>query len=206
MVAALTLGLHGFVSRRASPMDEPINIPPFPPLMWDKIRWSGEVPAALLPSWGGFGGSLDSYWLAVNAEDRAPPTAQQAAAFRHLLDNEAAVTAAVARALLGYYPEARAECIDGYDGDSACIAEVEAILPEVITDVAGLRPLVGLCGVHVLSVSRGGAAYVGFELGCEWDTEHGAGVLTHLGRVVDIGQADSSFAAWAARKDGGKAG
>jgi hypothetical protein len=160
----------------------------------------------MLPSWAGFGGSIDSYWLAVQAEGKAVPTPEQAAAFRHLLDDEASVTEAVARALLADYPEARAECIDGYDGDSVCIAEVEAILPEVLTDVTGLRPLVGLCGVHILSVSRGGVAYVGFEFGCEWDTEHGAGVLTHLGRVVASGQADISFAAWAAREDAGRAG
>src|SRR5262245_23571004 len=102
-------------------MDEPINIRPFPPLKWDEFRWFGQVPSALLPSWTGFGGSIDSYWLAVNAEGRALPTAEQAVAFRHLLDNEASVTAAVAQALLEYYPEARAECIDGYDGDSVCI-------------------------------------------------------------------------------------
>lgn len=186
-------------------MDEAINIPPFPPLKWDKFRWSGQVPSAWLPSWVGFGGSIDSYRLAVNAEGKALPTPEQAAAFRHLLDNEASVTAAVARALLEYYPVARAECIDAYDGDPVCIAQVEAILPEVLTDVAGLRPLVGLTCVHVLSVSRAGVAYVGFELGCEWDTEHGAGVLTHCARVVGTEQADVSFAAWLARKDAERA-
>jgi hypothetical protein len=186
-------------------VDEATTIPPFPPLKWDKFRWFGQVPSAWLPSWAGFGGSLHSYWLSVQAEGKVIPTPEQAAAFRHLLDNEASVTAAVARALLEYYPGARERCIDGYDGVSVWIAQVEAILPEVLTDVAGLRPLVGLCGVHVLSVSRDGVAYVGFELGCEWDTEHGAGVLTHLGRVVATDQADVSFAAWAAREDAGRA-
>jgi hypothetical protein len=182
-------------------MEAAIHVPPFPPLTWRRGIWYGEV---LLTSWAGFLGSGPS-WLWVFAEDKAPPTPEQAAAFRHLLDNEASVTAAITRALLEYYPGARARCIDAYDGDSACIAEVEEILPEVVTDPAGLHPLVGLSGVNILPVARDGAAYVGFHLGCEWDEEHGAGVLTHRDRVVLTGQADVAGATWAARKDAARA-
>lgn len=51
----------------------------------------------------------------------------------------------------------------------------------------------GLTTVHVLSASLDGKAYVGFELGCDWDEEHGAGVLLHGKRVVDVGHASVSF-------------
>jgi hypothetical protein len=176
-------------------MDEPINMSPFPPLKWDGDFWSGEVPSALLPSWAGFGGSLESYGLTVHSEGKSLPTAEQAAAFRHLMENEASFTEAVARALLNHYPEAREEYYDGYDG-----ADPEEELPEV-ADVAGLQPLVGLTGVHILSASRDGTAYVGFELSCKWDAEHGAGVLTHRRRVVAAGQASESFTDGVARKD-----
>ena len=64
-----------------------------------------------------------------------------------------------------------------------------------------LAPLMGLSGVHVLAVTRDGAAYIGFEFGCVWDGEHGAGVMTHRGQVVATGQADVSFLAWVARRD-----
>jgi hypothetical protein len=52
-------------------------------------------------------------------------------------------------------------------------------------------------------VAKAGHAYVGLELGCTWDEEHGAGVLLHKGRVVEVGQADTSFDDHAAVKDGG---
>lgn len=34
---------------------------------------------------------------------------------------------------------------------------------------------------------------MGFELDCNWDEEHGLGVLMHKNRVVKVGQADVSF-------------
>jgi Domain of unknown function (DUF6985) len=73
-------------------------------------------------------------------------------------------------------------------------------LPD-ISEPSELRPLIGLSNVHVLSVVRDGAAYIGFEFGCVWDDEHGAGVMTHLGRVVATGQAAVSFMAWIAKQD-----
>ena len=66
--------------------------------------------------------------------------------------------------------------------------------------MAGLRPLVGLGSVHVLSLAQDGVACIGFEFGCVWDGEHGAGVMTHRGRVIAVGQADCSFVEWMARR------
>jgi hypothetical protein len=184
-------------------VDEALDIPPFPPLTWDEYSWTGEVR---LPSWAGFqsrrgpyasvsddGPSDGTARLAVDAEGKAPPTPEQVAAFRHLLDNEAAVAEAVGCALLDYYPGERDAYLDAYD------LEESDEVPEV-TDPAGLRQLVGLSGVHVLSVAKDGAACIGFEFGCVWDGEHGAGVMTHLGRVIATGQADCSFMAWVARQ------
>lgn len=44
-----------------------------------------------------------------------------------------------------------------------------------------------------LAISKDGFAYVGFELGCSWDEEHGLGVLTHKDHVVKIGEAETAF-------------
>jgi hypothetical protein len=165
-------------------------------MKWNVSGWWGKVR---LPSWAGFMGPMKSYLLAVHAEDKARPTAEQAAAFRHLIENQAAIAEAIALALLDYYPEARELYYDGFDG-----ADPDEELPEA-ADVAGLKPLVGLTCVHILSVSRDGAAYVGFELGCKWDDEHGAGVMTHRGRVLATGQASESFVEWCARKDAERA-
>jgi hypothetical protein len=180
-----------------------LDTPPFPTLTWDTYSWAGEVR---LPSWAGFQSRRGAYAsvsdtrpsdgtarLTVDAESETRPTPEQAAAFRHLLDNEAAVAEAVQLALLDYYPGERAAYLDAYD------LEESDEVPEV-TDVAGLRQLVGLGSVHVLSLARGGFACIGFEFGCVWDGEHGAGVMTHRGRVIAVGQADCSFVQWMAEE------
>ncbi len=160
-----------------------------------------------MPTWAGFQSRRGSYAsvsdagpsdgtarLTVDAEAKALPTQEQVAAFRHLLDNEAAVAEAVALALLDYYPGEREAYLDAYD-----IEESDEV-PEV-ADVAGLRSLVGLGTVHVLCRwPAGGFACIGFEFGCVWDGEHGAGVMTHRGRVIATGQADCSFVEWMAQE------
>jgi hypothetical protein len=184
-------------------VDEAIDIPPFPRLTWDEYSWAGEVR---LPSWAGFQSRRGPYAsvsdkrpsdgtarLTVDAEAKARPTPEQVAAFQHLVDNEAAVAAAVGRALLDYYPGEREAYLDAYD------LEDSDEVPEV-TDLTGLRSLVGLSSIHVLSLARDGMACIGFEFGCVWDGEHGAGVMTHRGRVIATGQADCSFVGWMARR------
>ena len=179
-------------------MFQSLEQPPFPPLTWEHYSW---VAGVTLPSWAGFqvrhgryrdsqdpspaDGTARLSISAVDSDARTPPTDEQAAAFRHLLDNEAAVAGAVACALVRYCPG------DAYDGDDEVLWEVD--------DVDDMRQLVRLIGVYVLTVARDGAACVGFEFACAWDYEHGAGVMTHLGQVIATGQGVCSFEAWIAR-------
>lgn len=180
-------------------MVESLECPPFPPLTWDHYFWVAEVT---LPSWAGFqvrhGPDVDAHdpsaangtarlsIAAVDSDARTPPTAEQIAAFRYLLDNEVAIADAVARALVRYCPG------NAYDGDDDVLWEVDGI--------DDLRQLVRLTAVQVLTVARDGAACVGFEFACAWDYEHAAGVMTHLGRVIATGQGVCSFEEWIARQ------
>lgn len=190
-------------------MDETLDIAPFPPLRWDTYSWAGTVT---LPSWAGFqarGGAYGSRSskkpsdgtarLHVAVEDhkaQTPPTAAQISAMQHLLDNEAAVASAVLRAIFEMYPEEKAKYEDAYDEEDG------ATLPK-ISDPSELRTLMRLSTVHVLYVTKGDTAYMGFEFRCAWEAEHGAGVMTHLGRIVEVGPADCSFLEWIAEADAG---
>ncbi len=177
---------------------ETLDYPPFPPLKWEDYFWVGEV---VLPSWAGFRARRGGYGavsspkpsdgsarLSISSLDdkvRTPPTAEQVTAFRHLIDHEGSIAAAVVRALVDYCPG------NAYDGDD------EELLG--VSEPDDLRPLIGLSAVNVLGVFRDGAACIGFEFGCVWDEEHGAGVMTHLGRVIATGQGVCSFEQWIAR-------
>lgn len=59
--------------------------------------------------------------------------------------------------------------------------------------------------VSILRVEREGVAYVGYGLSCDWDDEHGAGVMTHKERIVEAGGGDTAILSWIAKRDGGTA-
>lgn len=124
----------------------------------------------------------------------APTVSQEhLAAYEYLVAHQANVQSAILAGLLTWYCELRPRVF----------REVEAIgwsMPEV-HHADEFRRLMGLSVVHLMNVSKNGVAYVGYEFGCSWDEEHGFGVMTHKDRVIEVGQADSSFLSWVAEKD-----
>jgi hypothetical protein len=75
-------------------------------------------------------------------------------------------------------------------------------LPDV-SNIEQYKELIGLSTVHIMTSQMDGFAYIGFELGCKWDEEHGAGIMIHKDRVISIGQADEAFNSWTTYKDNG---
>jgi Domain of unknown function (DUF6985) len=171
-----------------------LTMPPFPPLHWGQFFWEGTVQ---LKPWAGFQTRQGAYGstssedasdgmvaLSVyppDGEPNRPPSPEQANAFQHLLDHETAVRDAVLQAIFAQYP--RLLEIYGEFEDSM----------EPIERPEELRQSIGLSTLHVLSAAKAGLTCIGFEFGCDWDEEHGLGVLTHNGRVLEIGQADTAF-------------
>lgn len=149
---------------------------PFPLLVWDN-GWNGEV---FLAQYG-------SMPVSVASDDPSiTPTVAQARAFTRLLEQNKVMDDAVIRAVFEEYPRFR-QLYKEFDAENAA----EAAPP--VSSIDGLERLIDLLNVHVLDVEKDGEAYVGFEFACTWDEEHGLGVMTHAGRVVEVGQADTSF-------------
>jgi hypothetical protein len=183
-----------------------LNVPPFPPLKWDDYFWTGTI---VLPAWAGFQTRQGPYGRVNSAKssdgsvrlylkppgddkERRPPTAEQIAAYQHLTRHGKVLHDAILRRIFEEYPSWRDEWLDAYgleeDEDSEEAQEVPPIQrPEQ------LRDLMGLSIVHIMSESRHGLAFVGFEFGCVWETEHGLGIMTHGDRILAVGQADTSF-------------
>jgi len=157
-----------------------------------------------LPAWKGFQsrqgwyGSKDSNELSngevkvfVNGrqvDQVKTTTEEQINALGFLNDNDAKIRDAILQALLEEIPEIR----DIY----------EDLVPE-INSIADFKPLLGLSIIHVMDSDKDGFAYIGYEFGCDWDEEHGIGVMMHKDRVLEIGQADISFNSWITYKDNG---
>lgn len=173
---------------------------PFPPLKFVEFCWEGQD---ILPAWAGTqsrrgpytsvdrtgpaDGGVTLYVSPPGGEEaKRPPDPAQATAYSRVKQNDAAIAAAVLQAVLTY--------TRGLDAFYK--------VPEGL-DMERLRGIVGLGNVHVLDVVKDGEAYVGFELGCQWDEDHGCGVMTHRGRIVMVGQADEAFEGSIAEQDGG---
>jgi hypothetical protein len=187
--------------------------PELPPLKWDGYSWEGEV---VLPSWRAFhtprgravraknhGPSEGTVRIRFKAAGNEPPAESQTAAYRWLLDHEAESTSAVLSAAFAEYPRYREEFIDAYDDEDAQSAAQQAPPLERAEELSALME--PYC-VFVLPVEKDGVAYVGFEFKCVWEAEHGLGVLTHKGRVVEVGHAPTAFDARLARKDAARKG
>jgi hypothetical protein len=169
----------------------PLSMPPFPPLKWDGYFWKGRV---VLRSWRGFQSRLGAYAASSSIKEsdgtarlsvpppagiaEQPPSAEQANALRYLLEHEAAMRDALLAAIFEEYPVIRERRLGQGFVDESDMPALQR--PDQ------LKSHLGLSTVHVLPVVKKDVAYIGFEFGCTWDDEHGLGIMTHQGRVVDL--------------------
>jgi hypothetical protein len=168
-----------------------LSMPPFPPLRWRDPGWAGRI---VLGSWADFQSRLGAYAgrspgtapagtvrlriAAPSADPPTPPTPGQVAAYAYLLANEDAIRDALVAAIFEEYPKIRQKVLRDGTADPTAIPE--------LSSPGDLKDLVGLAVIHVLRVEKDGAAYAGFEFGCDWDEEHGLGVMMHRGRIVEF--------------------
>ena len=187
-----------------------LELPPFPPMKLTLNEWVGT---GVLKAWAGTQERHGAYTsrssskaskgtVAIQIErprddeddiHPQPPAAEQVAAYAHGMAHDAAVAAAVMKALVADYKKTRRRWLK---------QDANLDLPVIDTPEA-MRQHVGLGTLHMHGHAKDGLAYYGLELGCTWDEEHGAGVILHGSRVVAVGQADTSFDPHAVEKDGG---
>ena len=170
----------------------------------DGLWWSGHLR---LPSWAGyqsrFGpyGSVDAITpsdgrvkLVFAPEGRRldPLSSKELELIAWFEANEPDVSEVVRAAIVDWCsPDNIARARD-FDFDEAF---------PVINHAEDLKRLCGLHTVYIHQLEGGGVPYVGYELGCEWEDEHGLGVLQHGTRTVSVGFADTAFLLWMAEKD-----
>jgi hypothetical protein len=170
---------------------QPLHVPPFPPLKWDDYFWTGRV---VLSSWRGFQSRLGAYALKSSSQEsdgtarlsvrppggvaERPPSREQENALMYLFEHDEAICNAVVAAIFEEYPAILQKLLG-----AGFLAESE--MPD-LERPEQLKSHIGLSAVHVLQVAKSDLAYVGFELGCTWDEEHGLGVMMHQGRIVEL--------------------
>lgn len=177
-------------------------------LSWDDDSWAGTMPRGV---WAG----ADVRYVADDRRRRparvrstlavsvrpvrerppSPPQPAQLAAIAYHRDHDAAIMATVLTAILAYYAGERGSWV-------AVLGRELAHLARPVRSTRGLRSLVRLTRLHVMTHARDDLAYVGLEFACSWDDEHGLGVMTHGNRVLAIGDASTAWDEWRCRDDG----
>jgi hypothetical protein len=158
------------------------------------LRPGGSEFTTWLPVWEGLGPSSDDSNGEVRVSVGDDSTAERAvgpeqeAAYRRVIDRANETQRVILDAIAAEYPRL------------VLTAEQRGALPKKV-DSGALKNLVSLTAVHIQWAHRDGVAYVGYELACVWDAEHGLGALTHLDRVVAVGRADTAFLGWIADRD-----
>ncbi|WP_299606008.1 hypothetical protein [uncultured Tateyamaria sp.] len=76
--------------------------------------------------------------------------------------------------------------------------------PPSINHKDDLCSIIQLHTIHIHQIERSGSPYVGYDFYCDWEEEHGLGVLMYKDRVVEIGDADSASTLCIVERDAGQ--
>lgn len=83
----------------------------------------------------------------------------------------------------------------GYEG-----AEKEMFMPD-IESKHELNQLIHPDKIFIMDIEKDGFPYIGIEFDCNWDKEHGVGVMLYKNSIVEIGSSDTAFMSWVAEED-----
>lgn len=169
-----------------SPDELIVKQPPFPPL--SKYGSDSLKGTDFFASWQNFQANDDAsngeIEIIVHLEnsDGQTPSAAQINAYRYLKENEPSVTANVLAGLFADYPQIR----EVYGG-------IEPEFLPVIEQPEDFRRLIKPLFIRINAESEDDCAYIGFELDCLWDIEHGLGVMTHRNEYIGCNDAEAAW-------------
>jgi hypothetical protein len=172
----------------------PGSFPPFGELKWEDDGWEGKIK---LPAWAGFqsrngpyasqdskspgdGSVTVTITPAQDAKELTPSEAQCRSVKFHL-ENGAQAVQSVLAALVPYHRGLKKDW------------EMNDKEMPPVTDPEDFRKMIGLGQLHVLPHTADDVAYLGLEFGCDWEEEHGLGVVLHKDRVIEVGEASDAF-------------
>lgn len=143
------------------------------------------------------------------------------AAWEYTLDHQEVIRRNIFDALFQWYRRTRRDTLQSYKEYRqqhvcgmkcrlfGCSGErhfkmLSVYLNEAMPPVASPKQLcgmVGLAGIFLLEEVDDGIGHVGYEMCCDWDTEHGLGIVVHRDRVVAVGMADEAMGGFTRGED-----
>ena len=162
--------------------------------------WAAKVS---LPSWTGFAVDEDTpsdetqavdLTFAPEGRDEQPLTEKELALVGWVVDHEEQVLEAALQGLYEYYPKAK-EQLTGFLDDET----LDELYP-AISSKYELKGLLYIPSIHIHPIFKDGVPFIGVEFECEWDVEHGVGIVMHGTTVHEVGEASNAFMLWCAEQ------
>lgn len=176
---------------------------------WNGFYWEAIVSDA---AWSGFQErkgpygavsssqpSLGDVTVAFAPEGRGgdPLSSEELSLVDWFLAHQQEVANAVLNILFNSYGAIKAGYIEEFG------EEVSDDFPD-IESKGDLKKLFGIVSINIHQVSKDGLPYIGIEMGCDWEEEHGLGFLLHGREVVELGHADTAILLWKAKQHANK--
>ncbi|MFO1005493.1 MAG: hypothetical protein U0929_06030 [Planctomycetaceae bacterium] len=178
----------------------------FPEFKWVEFFW---VTSAKLPAWAGYQIRRGPYG-SLSANGRSDGTVriifapegrgegslsnEEIRLVKWLIDNQTSVHDATLKRLFEEYPAMRERWLGWFNDD-----EANEVLPDIRFSNQ-LKDIVGISSIIVHPIEQDGRPFIGVELGCTWEAEHGVGILLHGDNPLEIGGADTAITLWIAKK------
>ena len=176
----------------------------YPEFSWDGYFWG---TSANLPSWVGFQSRNGPYGAISSAEkssgiikivfapegrDGSELNDSEKALVNWVVENEKEIHDSLIKLLFKLYPSIKVALSESDEDTLVSLSEINAPID--------IKSIVGVVSINVHQIEKGGIPYVGVELGCDWDEEHGAGVLFYGAEPLEVGGADTAVLLWLAKK------
>ncbi|MFD2178563.1 DUF6985 domain-containing protein [Veronia pacifica] len=176
-----------------------------PNFKWNEFCWETELK---LPDWAGFQerngpyGALSSnepsdgtikIVFAPEGRDDQAINSEEMELINWFISYQFQVIESIVNALFSSYSSIRESYIE------ECGEEMAEYFPNV-QGANEIKNVVGIVSVNIHQVTKDGIPYIGIEMGCNWEEEHGLGFLLHGTKIVEIGSADTAFLLWMAEK------
>ncbi|MEE1672435.1 hypothetical protein SNR37_001756 [Agarivorans aestuarii] len=180
-----------------------------PNFQWNGFFWETNVK---LPTWSGFQERNGPYG-AISSDEPSDGTirivfapegrgdealnSKEIELINWFISHQRQVIESITNTLFSNYAAIK----DGYIEEYG--EEMIKYFPEV-TSLSDIKNVVGTVSVNIHQVSKDSIPYIGVEMGCSWEEEHGIGFLLHGNNIVEVGGADTAILLWVAEKHANK--
>ena len=167
-------------------------------LDWEEFYWGGKFK---IPVWKGFqsrsgpycspdedGSSVNSVNLALASLDEEPhePHPLQQQEWNNFKKSQKELIPMILDRAFIYYKQTRPNFF-------SMGPEWVENMP-VLSSSEQLISMIGLSIIHISWPYDDDPVLIGLEFGCDWDEEHGMGILLQENKIVKVGMADVAFA------------